>query len=60
MSHHAHAETPSVIASGCVSPVCVYTHVCVFVVNKSWGHAVSTVTVSLGGPSLIAYLALMI
>lgn len=38
----------------------VYVLVCVFVMSKSWGNAVSTVTVSLGGPSLIVCLVLMI
>lgn len=40
--------------------LCVYILVCVFVMSKSWGNAVSTVTVSLGGPSLIVCLVLMI
>lgn len=41
-------------------PLCVYTLVCVFVMSKSSGNAVSTVTISLGGPSLIVCLVLMI
>ena len=51
-------------ARGCGLPpcafLCVYVLVCVFVMSKSWGNAVSTVTVSLGGPSLIVCLVLMI
>lgn len=40
--------------------LCVYVLVCVFVMSKSRGNAVSTVTISLGGPSLIVCLVLMI
>lgn len=48
---------------GCRFPcarVRVYIPVCVLVMSKSSGNAVSTVTVSLGGLSLIVCLALMI